>query len=82
MTLGYSSSSKDNLSAKPLLRGKLLHQKEKARRTGSIIMIWPMLNIFSSEKKDWYEEAEKDLELDDQCYWCAEQEFIYKDGSN
>ena len=34
---------------------------------------------FLIRKKDWYEEAEKDLELDDQCYWCAEQEFIYKD---
>ena len=30
-------------------------------------------------KKDWYLEAEHDDELDDQSFWCAEQEYIYKD---
>ena len=29
--------------------------------------------------KDWYMEMEREYDLDDTSFWCAEQEFIYKD---
>ena len=28
---------------------------------------------------DWYTEGDQDFELDDQSFWCAAQEGIYKD---
>ena len=28
---------------------------------------------------DWYIEGDQDFEMDDQSFWCAEQEGIYKD---
>ena len=30
-------------------------------------------------RNDWYSEAERDDELDDRSFWCAEQGYIYKD---
>ena len=30
-------------------------------------------------RKDWYTAAERDNELTDRSFWCAEQEYIYKD---
>ena len=30
-------------------------------------------------RKDWYSDAERDNGLLDRSFWCAEQEYIYKD---
>ena len=30
-------------------------------------------------QKDWYEEVEKDEDIEDNNFWCMEQMFIYKD---
>jgi hypothetical protein len=30
-------------------------------------------------QKNWYEEMERDLEIEDTRFWCTEQLFIYKD---
>jgi hypothetical protein len=30
-------------------------------------------------QKNWYEDEERDLEIEDTRFWCTEQLFIYKD---
>ena len=30
-------------------------------------------------QKNWYEDMERDLEIEDNRFWCTEQLYIYKD---
>ena len=51
-------------------KGKQQRQSYKTMDSPSYILI---------RKKDWYDEEERDSELSDQSFWCAEQEHIFKD---
>ena len=51
--------------------------KKKHERPNYKTMDTPSYVLVRSQ--DWYTEGDRDYELDDNSFWCAEQEAIYKD---
>ncbi|KAK1684692.1 hypothetical protein QYE76_045540 [Lolium multiflorum] len=74
---GRTSRSSDEFSQAAPRKSATLRRKGKASRENYKSM--DGISYAALRQKNWYEDIEGDDEIEDKCFWCMEQEFIFRD---
>ena len=69
--------SSEYISQSALRKSATMGRKGKEMRTNYKDM--DSIDYAALRQKNWYEDVERDLEIEDTRFWCTEQLFIYKD---
>ncbi|KAK1618195.1 hypothetical protein QYE76_023712 [Lolium multiflorum] len=69
--------SSDELAQDAPRKSATLRRKGKATRDNYKTM--DIISYAATREKNWYEDVERDFEIEDKRFWCMEQSYIFKD---